>query len=148
MMEAKDLPAYLRVLQDLGIVKREVPVTKRVSKRGGIYTIEDEYFRFYYRFVSPHYEDIEGLNPEPAIEDFRKNFNTYLGGTTFEKVAREFLIMLSAKGGHLPACTTASAAGGTRARRLTSLPSTSVKRRRCSLRLSGRSSKRGKRGGF
>ncbi|ASJ08579.1 ATPase [Thermococcus siculi] len=99
MMEAKDLPAYLRVLQELGIVKREVPVTKKVSKRG-IYTIEDEYFRFYYRFVSPHYEDIEGLNPEPAIEDFRKNFNTYLG-TTFEKVAKEFLIMLSGKG-YLP----------------------------------------------
>ena len=93
MMEAKDLPAYLRVLSNLGIVRREVPVTKKTAKRG-IYTIEDEYFRFYYRFVSPHYEEIDGLNPEPAIEDFRKNFNTYLG-TTFEKVAKEFLIRLN-----------------------------------------------------
>ena len=99
MMEAKDLPAYLRILSNLEIVRREVPITKKTAKRG-IYTIEDEYFRFYYRFVSPHYEDIEGLNPEPAIEDFRKNFNTYLG-TTFEKVAKEFLIRLN-RAGMLP----------------------------------------------
>ena len=92
LMEPKDLPAYLRVLSDLGIVKREVPVTKRTAKRG-IYVVEDEYFRFYYRFVSPHYEEIEALNPEPAIDDFRRNFSTYLG-KTFEKVAREFIIGL------------------------------------------------------
>ena len=91
-MEPKDLPAYLRVLSDLGIVKREVPVTKKTAKRG-IYVIKDEYFRFYYRFVSPHYEEIEALNPEPAVEDFRRNFNSYLG-KTFEKVAGEFLVKL------------------------------------------------------
>ena len=98
MMEPKDLPAYLRVLSDLGIIKREIPVTKKIAKRG-VYVIEDEYFRFYYRFVSPHYEEIEALNPEPAIEDFRRNFNTYLG-KTFEKVAKEFLIRMSGKGGY------------------------------------------------
>lgn len=92
LMEPKDLPAYLRVLSDLGIVKREVPVTKKTAKRG-IYVIEDEYFRFYYRFVSPHYEEIEALNPDPAIEDFHRNFNSYLG-KTFEKVAREFIVKL------------------------------------------------------
>ncbi len=99
MMEAKDLPAYLRVLMDLGIVRRVVPVTEKRAKRG-IYTIEDEYFRFYHRFVSPHYEEIEALNPEPAIEDFKANFNRYLG-FTFEKVAREFLIELI-RAGKLP----------------------------------------------
>ncbi|MFA4669403.1 ATP-binding protein [Pyrococcus kukulkanii] len=98
-MEAKDLSAYLKVLSDLGIVKREVPITERKAKRG-IYAIEDEYFRFYHRFVSPHYEEIDSLNPEPAIQDFLKNFNTYLGGT-FEKVAKEFLIELN-KLGRLP----------------------------------------------
>jgi len=97
MMEAKDLPAYLRVLADLGIVRRVVPVTEKKARRG-IYTIEDEYFRFYHRFVSPHYEEIESLNPEPAVEDFRANFNRYLG-FTFEKVAREFLIELNKAGG-------------------------------------------------
>jgi len=102
MMEPKDLPAYLKVLSNLGIVKREVPVTKKTAKRG-IYTIEDEYFRFYYRFVSPHYEEIEALNPEPAVEDFRKNFNTYLG-KTFEKVAEEFIVQLI-KRKEIPTCT-------------------------------------------
>ncbi|AAL80888.1 DEXX-box atpase [Pyrococcus furiosus DSM 3638] len=88
-IEPKDLPSYLRVLSNLGIIKREVPITERKGKRW-VYVIEDEYFRFYHRFVSPHYEEIESLNPEPAIEDFRKNFNAYLG-RTFEKVSREFL---------------------------------------------------------
>ena len=98
-MEAKDLSTYLRVLSNLGIVRREVPVTEKKAKRG-IYVIEDEYFRFYHRFVSSHYEDVESLNPEPAIQDFLRNFNTYLG-KTFEKVAREFLIELN-KHGRLP----------------------------------------------
>ncbi len=96
-MEAKDLSAYLRVLSNLGIVRREVPVTERKAKRG-IYLIEDEYFRFYHRFVSPHYEEIDSLNPEPAIQDFLRNFNTYLG-RTFEKAAREFLMELNKHGG-------------------------------------------------
>ncbi|WP_048147306.1 ATP-binding protein [Pyrococcus abyssi] len=96
-IEAKDLSTYLRVLSNLGIVRREVPITERKAKRG-IYVIEDEYFRFYHRFVSPHYEEIDSLNPEPAIRDFLRNFNTYLG-KTFEKVAREFLIEVNKHGG-------------------------------------------------
>ncbi|HII60977.1 ATP-binding protein [Pyrococcus horikoshii] len=92
MIDAKDLPAYLKTLQELGIVKRITPITKRNAKRG-VYVIEDEYFRFYYRFVNPYYEEIESLNPEPAIEDFRKNFNSYLG-ETFEKVSKEFLLAI------------------------------------------------------
>lgn len=71
-------------------------VIKRVLKRG-IYIIEDEYFCFYYCFVSLYYEDIEGFNFEFVIEDFRKNFNIYLG-IIFEKVVREFLIMFLVKG--------------------------------------------------
>ena len=77
----------------------ELHLMEKKAKRG-IYAIEDEYFRFYHRFVSPHYEDVESLNPEPAIQDFLRNFNTYLG-KTFEKVAREFLIELN-KHGRLP----------------------------------------------
>ena len=96
-IEAKDLPFYLNVLSNLGIVKREVPITEKKRSRKGIYLIEDEYFRFWFRFVSPHKEEIESFESDRAIEDFRTNFNHYLG-FTFEKLAKQFLIRLNAKG--------------------------------------------------
>jgi len=92
-IEAKDLPFYLNVLMRLGIVGREYSITDRKRKRG-IYKIEDEYFRFWFRFVSPYQEDIEMNYPENAIKDFRKNFNAYLG-ITFEKIVKDLLLRMN-----------------------------------------------------
>jgi len=78
-IEAKDLPFYLNVLSNLGIVKREVPITEKKRSKKGIYLIDDEYFRFWFRFVSPHKEEIESFEADRAIEDFKSNFNHYLG---------------------------------------------------------------------
>ncbi len=94
-IESKDLPFYLSVLSNLGIVKREVPITEKKRSKKGIYLIDDEYFRFWFRFVSPHKEEIESFEADRAIEDFRTNFNHYLG-FTFEKLAKSFLIRLNA----------------------------------------------------
>ncbi|ALM75887.1 ATP-binding protein [Thermococcus barophilus] len=83
---------YLRVLSELGIVKRIVPI---FGKRG-VYEIADNYFLFWSRFVNPYYEEIESGFVNAALEDFRANFNQFLG-KAFERLAQELLIELSKK---------------------------------------------------
>ncbi|ADT84559.1 ATP-binding protein [Thermococcus barophilus] len=83
---------YLRVLSELGIVKRIVPI---FGKRG-VYEIADNYFLFWSRFVNPYYEEIESGFVNAALEDFKANFNQFLG-KAFERLAQELLIELSKK---------------------------------------------------
>jgi len=52
---------YLSVLRELGIVKREIPVTeaKPHKSRKGIYRINDPFFRFWFRYVLPNMSYLE-----------------------------------------------------------------------------------------
>ncbi|HDZ36486.1 MAG TPA: ATP-binding protein [Thermococcus sp.] len=86
-MKENQVVPYLRVLGELGIVRKVTPL----FGKKGIYEIADNYFLFWSRFVNPYYEEIEGNFVEAAIEDFDRNFNTFLG-KPFEGIAREFLI--------------------------------------------------------
>ena len=86
-MKENQVVPYLRVLGELGIVRKVTPI---LGKRG-IYEIADNYFLFWSRFVNPYYEEIEGNFVEAAVEDFERNFNTFLG-KPFKGIAREFLI--------------------------------------------------------
>ncbi len=52
---------YLSVLTDLRIVKREVPVTEKSYEKSkkGIYILNDNYFRFWFKYVFPNKSFIE-----------------------------------------------------------------------------------------
>ncbi|MGQ4915933.1 MAG: ATP-binding protein [Candidatus Asgardarchaeia archaeon] len=88
--EAKNISKYLKILSDLEIIRREFPIFSK-KKKGGIYQIIDNYFLFWFRFVSKYFEDIESGYPDEAINDFSKYFNTFLG-VTFERIVKEILI--------------------------------------------------------
>ena len=49
-MESAVCAKYLKVLLDLGIIKKETPITEKSGKKT-IYAIGDNFFRFWYRFV-------------------------------------------------------------------------------------------------
>ena len=63
------LTQYLRTLQQLRLVEREVPVTetRKASKRS-IYRIEDPFLSFWFRFVEPNRSGIEEA-PDLMLED-------------------------------------------------------------------------------
>ncbi|MCD6484884.1 MAG: ATP-binding protein [Candidatus Odinarchaeota archaeon] len=95
-IEPKNVSKYLRILMDLEIVQREFPIFSK-KKKGGIYKIRDNYFNFWFRFISKYFEDIEtGFNDE-AILEFKNNFNSYLC-QAFEQITKEFFIELNRKG--------------------------------------------------
>jgi len=78
---------YLSVLQRLEIVKREVPVTARLkeaSKRG-LYSIADNYFAFWFRYVLPNKSYLEAGLAEEVWERSKGEFNTYMG-SVFERL--------------------------------------------------------------
>ncbi len=87
-VDRNQLPYYLNTLRDMGFVKHEKPL---LSKKRGIYGITDNYMKFWFRFISPFYEEIDSENLVNAKKNFDKEFNTYLGHV-FEDVCREIII--------------------------------------------------------
>jgi AAA+ ATPase superfamily predicted ATPase len=86
-VDVTNLPKYLRVLAQMGLIKKIYPVIG--ERKRGIYRITDPYFLFYLKFVHRYKEEIElGIMEFAAIE---KDFNRYVG-LVFEDLAREFII--------------------------------------------------------
>ncbi|WP_258084090.1 ATP-binding protein [Thermococcus thermotolerans] len=90
---------YLAVLQRLEIVEREVPVTatlKEASKRG-LYSIADNYFAFWFRYVLPNKGYLEAGLAEEVWERSKSDFNAYMG-SVFEKLIRNPEVFLRLTG--------------------------------------------------
>ncbi|WP_457591017.1 ATP-binding protein [Geoglobus sp.] len=94
-MEPNNAAKYLRILEDVGILKREYSVFGSRSK--GIYRFRDLYFAFWFRFVAKHFEDIESGFSDPAVYEFRREFDSYLG-YAFEDISKDLLIEMSRSG--------------------------------------------------
>ena len=84
-----DISPYLRNLIEVGMVKREVPITEKAKSRLGRYYISDNFLKFWFRYIYPNVSAIEeGIFD---IDLIKSDYNRYLGGV-FEDVARQFLI--------------------------------------------------------
>ena len=83
---------YLAVLGDLKIVERELPITeeKALKSKKGLYRIQDEFFRFWFRFVFPRRGELEMGRVEEVIRSIKEDFPQYLG-LLYEKIAVECL---------------------------------------------------------
>ncbi len=82
---------YLSVLVDLGMVRREIPVTESRKSRRGRYYINDPYFAFWFRYVHPNADLIETGNGEMLTRLVMKDLNEHVG-RVFEDVARQFIL--------------------------------------------------------
>lgn len=89
-IKVQDMDKYLKILINLGIVKKEIPITEKKSKKT-IYTIDDNFFNCYFKFVEPYKSDIELGELSNVEKKLRTNLNAYLGNQ-FEKLIRAELI--------------------------------------------------------
>lgn len=82
---------YLKTLMDLGIVKKETPITEKPGKKT-IYLLADNFFRFWYRFVPANISSIDSgriMNTYPkAVKQY---FTDYMG-LIFEKMCQDYLL--------------------------------------------------------
>ena len=90
-IKASDMDRYLKALIRLDIIRKDIPVTEKKSKKT-LYTIADNFFDFYSLFFEPNRSDIE-IGETKSVEDsLEKNFNTYVG-RKFEKLIRTEMLM-------------------------------------------------------
>lgn len=90
-MESGPCSKYIGVLVDLGILKKESPITEKIGKKS-IYTIADNFFRFWYRFVPQNIIAIQSGRINSTYEKtVKKYFSDYMG-LVFEQMCRDYLL--------------------------------------------------------
>ena len=80
---------YIKNLVSLGIVKRETPFGED-SARKTIYSLEDNMFRFWYRFVPENTSIISRGATELAYSRIQPHLSDYMGGI-FEEICKQYL---------------------------------------------------------
>ncbi|MEG1061614.1 MAG: ATP-binding protein [Oscillospiraceae bacterium] len=87
---------YIKNLIALGIVKKESPYGEK-SGRKTIYSIEDNMFRFWYRFVPENTSIISRGATDLAYSRIAPQLNAYMGGV-FEEICKQYLWTLLLNG--------------------------------------------------
>ena len=82
---------YLKVLLDLGILKKETPITEKPGKKT-IYSIGDNYFRFWYRFVPKNMSAIATGRIDRIYDIAIKKYYSDYMGLVFEQMCRDYLL--------------------------------------------------------
>ena len=90
-LESAVCAKYLRVLLELGILKKETPVTEKQGKKT-IYTIDDNFFRFWYRFVPRNMSAISAGRIRQIYQRAVKQYYPEYMGLVFEKMCRDYLL--------------------------------------------------------
>jgi len=81
---------YIRVLMDLHIVKRELPILDKPNSKKSIYRLNDGMFRFWYKFVYPNISQIALGNGAAVYEHIKNQIPNFMG-ETFEDVCKQYL---------------------------------------------------------
>jgi len=90
---------YAEVLERLGFLRRETPVTASPKTKNTLYRIGDNYLAFYFRFVERYRDRIE-LESLDFWGEFLEDYNRHLG-LVFEDIAKGLLIEMN-RAGRLP----------------------------------------------
>ena len=101
-IEGKKVTRYLDVLQEIGFITRQVPVTEDpVRFRKGVYIIEDNFLNFWFRFVLPNRSRIELRDTKDLLDSIMDSMPDHVS-SPFERIGMEFLQGIE-KAGKLPA---------------------------------------------
>lgn len=80
---------YIKNLMNLGIIKRETPYGEKESRKS-IYSIEDNMFRFWYRFVPNNSSVIERGATDLVYKRIEAQLPDYMGNV-FEEICKQYL---------------------------------------------------------
>ena len=80
---------YIKNLINLGIVQKETPYGEKTSRKS-IYSIEDNMFRFWYRFVTPNNSIIARGAADLVYKRIEPQLSDYMG-KVFEEICKQYL---------------------------------------------------------
>ena len=95
-LETSVASKYIKVLMELGIIKKETPITEKQGRKT-IYLIEDNFFRFWYRFIPRNMSAISTGRIKQIYEPAIKQFYPDYMGLIFEKMCQEYLLRYASK---------------------------------------------------
>jgi len=81
---------YIKTLMDLHILRRESPYGEEAGRKS-IYSVADNMFRFWYRFVAPNVSNIESGMGEAVFEKRILPFLSDYMGRVFEDICRQYM---------------------------------------------------------
>jgi AAA+ ATPase superfamily predicted ATPase len=94
LIPTSHLSAHLTRLQDLKLVERRLPATLHPSKRRrskrGRYHLQDPFFRFYFRFIAPFYDNLP-YDLDAVLKKVRSELRAFVGVSTFEELCRQWV---------------------------------------------------------
>jgi AAA+ ATPase superfamily predicted ATPase len=87
---------YLRTLLDLRFIRRILSedVKQRTQTRMSRYEIRDPFLRFHFQFIYPHADLVEQKRRSRLSELVHANFDSYVGHTAYEELARRRIARL------------------------------------------------------
>ena len=88
--------SYLKNLVTLGIVQKETPYGEKASKKS-VYSIDDNMFRFWYRFVPENASMIARGAADLVYKRIEPHLSTYMG-KVFEEICKQYLWRLLLSG--------------------------------------------------
>ena len=94
--DTNTVSVYLKNLVALGIIRKETPFGEKASKKT-VYSIADNMFRFWYRFIPENSSVISRGASDLAYKRIEPELSTYMGGV-FEDICRQYLWKLLISG--------------------------------------------------
>ncbi len=88
------LTKYLKTLQELDLIAREVPVTEKNPEKSkkGLYRITDNFISFWFKFVHPYRSYLEIENTDIVIQRIKERFRPNHVSFVYEDICREWLM--------------------------------------------------------
>lgn len=88
------LTNYLKSLIEIEIIRREVPITETNPEKSkkSIYRINDNFIRFWFRFIYPNRDQIEIGNTDYVLDLIKRNFIDNHVSYVYEDVCREMML--------------------------------------------------------
>ena len=89
-IETSGLTPYLSTLSDLGFIVKDTPVTEKnpEKSRKGLYFIQDNFVRFWFRYVYPYKGELELDNSRLVMDEIEKDFEQKFVAFAYEDVCR------------------------------------------------------------
>jgi hypothetical protein len=99
-MPQTSLTKYLKVLSELDIVERQVPVTEENPEKSkkGLYDIKDNFLKFWFRFIYPYREMLEAGQEEYVMEKIKTSFIDNHVSYIYEDICRSKVWCLNGQG--------------------------------------------------
>lgn len=94
--ETSSLMPYLKVLMDLGFIEKDVPITEKDPEhsRKGLYSVCDNFIRFWFKYVYPFKGELELDNQQIALDELDKDFSRRFVAFTYESICRNIFAAL------------------------------------------------------